>query len=381
MMRIRNILKNLGLLASGYAYSLVRGRAVGVRQEVRSVLVVQTAKMGDMVCATPVFHALKERFPEARVTVLGDSVGEQVVADNPDVDGYLVARTGFFSLVRSIRRAHFDASVVLVPDARSAALAYLGGVPLVVAPEVVGGYCPWMTKTYRLLVRLVKAVPHRMGYYAPGEYVKMLEPLGIHAEDTTKRLGYSDEARKNAGAFLRVHSLEERKFAIISPSAGNKIKNWPADRFARIAEYLVGKGMPVVVIGGPRDAEEVGAMLMALEKPEGVINALGAFSIDELKAFIAQAALFVAVDTGPIYIAEAFDVPTVDIVGPMDEREQPPIGEKHLVIVPEREQPMLHIMNARMYDAREARRQTEAITVQEVIRAVDTLLQRYGHDV
>ena len=34
--------------------------------------------------------------------------------------------------------------------------------------------------------------------------------------------------------------------------------------------------------------------------------------------------LFISVDTGPIYIAEAFNVPTVDIVGPVDENVQPP---------------------------------------------------------
>lgn len=380
MMRIRNILKNLGLLSASCLYSLMRGRASGVGREVRSVLVVQTAKMGDMVCATPVFHALKERFPQARVMVLGDMIGKRVVADNPDVDGYFVASDGFFSLVRSVRRVHFDASVMLVPDARSVAISYLGGVPLIVAPEVVGGYCPWMTKTYRMLLRLVQNVPHRMGHYAPDEYLRMLSPLGIHAEDTTKRLGYSDEARRSVGAFLRAHSLE-KKFAVISPSAGNKIKNWPADRFARVAEHLVAKGTPVVVIGSRRDAEEVGAMMAALEKPEGVTNAIGAFSVDELKAFIARAVLLVAVDTGPIYIAEAFAVPTIDIVGPMDEREQPPLGDKHLVVVPERERPMLHVMNARMYDAREARRQTEAITVDEVVHALDTLLQRHESDV
>lgn len=374
MMRIRNILKNLGLLLAAYAYSFVRGRATLGTKEIRSVLVVQTAKMGDMVCATPVFHAIKERFPEVRITVLGDSIGEQVVANNPDVDGYLVARTGFLSLVRSVRRAHFDASIVLVPDARSVALSYLGGVPLVVAPEVVSGYCPWMTKTYRLLLRLVEIVPHRMGHYAPGEYLRMLGPLGIHAKDTTKHLGYSDDARKSTDAFLSAHNLQEKQFAVISPSAGNKIKNWPAERFARVAEHLVAKGVSVVVIGGPRDAEEVNAMMAALEELEGVINALGAFSVDELKAFIARAGLFMAVDTGPIYFAEAFGVPTVDIVGPMDEREQPPIGEKHLVVVPVREKPVLHIMNARMYDEQEARRQTEAITLNEVIRAVDALL-------
>lgn len=98
-------------------------------------------------------------------------------------------------------------------------------------------------------------------------------------------------------------------------------------------------------------------------------------SIDELKALIAQAGLFVAVDTGPVYIAEAFGTPTVDIVGPMDEREQPPRGEIHLVVVPPAPRtPQLHIMNARVYNEEEVRRQTESISVEMVAGACRKIL-------
>ncbi len=375
MSRTLYVLRNALLIAAAYCYAPFRGLVAGKRDRYRSILVVQTAKLGDMVCTTPVFRALRAQHPQARVTVMGDALNRSVLADNPDLDGYLVASGGFFSLLSAIRAAHFDASVVLNPDGRAVALSYLAGIPLVVAPEVMGGYCPWMTKTYRSLLRLVETVPHRMGHYAPGEYLKMLAPLGVRVGDTTKRLGFSDEARKSADAFLRAHDLAEKKFAIISPSAGNKIKNWPADRFARVAEHLVARGVPVVVIGGPRDKEEVNAMVAALEKPEGIINALGVFSIDELKAFIARAGLFVAVDTGPIYIAEAFGVSTVDITGPIDEREQPPIGPKHLIVTPpDREKPELYVMNARVYNAREALRQTRSITVEAVITKIDLLL-------
>ena len=361
------------MLVAAHSYSLFRGRATQKPEQISAILVVQTAKLGDMVCATPVFRAIREKHPEARIVVIGDALNREVLADNHDVDSYIVSRQGFFALLQVMRREHFDASVVLVPDARAITLSILVGASLVVAPEVLGGYCPWMTKTYRLLLRLVQRVPHRMEHYAPGEYLKLLEPLGIYAEDTKKHLSYSDEARKNADTFLRANGLIEKKFAVISPSAGNKIKNWPADRFARVAEHIVENGMPVVVIGGLRDKEEVTAMMLSLEKPEYVIDASGKFSIDELKAFIATAGLFVAIDTGPIYIAEAFGVPTVDIVGPMDEREQPPIGPHNVVVIPQREKPALHIMNARVYDEREARRQIETISVEMVCEAIDNI--------
>ena len=374
MTRFLNILRNAAFIATSYGYMLMRGKARHTQIEVRAVLVVQTAKMGDMVCATPVLRALKERFPKARVVVLGDAIGKEVLANSSYVDGYIMAGDGFLKILGAIRREDFDASIILVPDARAIALSFLGGVKNVVAPAVVGGYCPWMTKTYRLLLRLVLNVPHRMGHYAPLEYLQMLRSLGIHTSDTTKHLSYSDEARKNTDAFLRAHDLTEKKFAIISPSAGNKIKNWPADRFARVAEHLAGKGISVVVIGGKRDTEEVATMMRAVGKSKGIIDASEEFSIDELKALIAQAWLFVAVDTGPIYIAEAFGVPTICIVGPMDEREQPPRSMIHKVVIPMRTAAAIHIMNARVYDEQEALRQTRAISVEMICEVIDELI-------
>jgi len=105
-----------------------------------------------------------------------------------------------------------------------------------------------------------------------------------------------------------------------------------------------------------------------------IINVLNKFSLNELKAFISKLNLFISVDTGPIYIAEAFGVPTVDIVGPMDEREQPPIGEKHKIVVSKRTKPELHVMNARVYNEKEALKQINDITSDMVIKEINDII-------
>ncbi len=373
-MKSIQILDNILILITTYIHSCIRGKAKKTPKELRTVLVVQPAKLGDMVCATPIFHALRTHNPNIRIVVMGSALNRELLADNTDVDDYIVNNQSPYKLARCIRTLHVDTGLVLVPDSSAIAALFLGDVPLIVAPEVVNGYCPWQTKTYRLLRRLVRTMQHRMEHYAPGEYLRLLEPLGIYTNDTKKHLSYSDKACKNVDAFLHAHSLKEKKFAIISPSSGNKIKNWKSKRFARVAEYVVSKGFPVVIIGGSRDKEEVTAMMQAIGKQKGITNASEKFSIDELKAFIAKAGLFISVDTGTLYIAEAFGVPTVDIVGPMSEQEQPPMSTVHLVVVPERDAPQLHVMNARMYDKKEAQRQVDSISVEKVYITVDSIL-------
>ncbi len=363
------------LLILCFIYALFRGRATDKTPHPKKVCVIQLAKLGDMVCTTPMFRAIKEAYPEARVCVVGNGLNKDLLEGNVDIDEYLVWSEGVWGMARELRRRHIDGLCITGPGVEALAAAYLAGVPRIVVPVVTSGVSPYETRAYALLRHLAIRMPHRMGQYAPREYLRLLEPLGICTEDTTKHLNYSDKSRKNATALLRANTLTEKKFAVMSPSAGNKIKNWSADRFARVAEHLVARGMPVVVIGSKGDREEVATMMRSVEKPDGIIDASEKFSIDELKAFIAQAALFVSADTGPIYIAEAFGVATVDIIGPIDEKEQPPIGPIHFVVVAPRQKPQLSVMNARMYDAHEARRQVEAITVPMVTEAIDALLQ------
>ncbi len=345
--------------------------------DIKTVVVLQTMKMGDMICTTPLFHALKKQIPGVRVVVLGDTAGKDTLAGSSDVDRYVVYTESALSQVaKEIASEQIDVAILPGPNPKGLAFFALSNARMIIAPRVVNGWSAYEGKAYKLLRIFVATMSHRIGSYAPREYLKLLEPLGIHEEDTKKHLVYSDLAAQRVSEVLMEEGVREGDILVgISPSSGNKIKRWPLDRFARVAEYLSKKDARVIVIGGSRDTEEVEEMLAHLTSDANVINLLEKFSIEELKALIARLNLFIAVDTGPIYIAEAFNVPTIDIVGPMDENEQPPRGKHHLVVAPPSPRtPQLHIMNASIYDANEARRQTEEITVAQVEEAIEKIM-------
>lgn len=364
-----NLAKELLMGVVMVLYALVRGRA-RLCGTPKRVLVWQMAKLGDMVCTTPMLRALKESYPEIHVVVVGNAISKRVLEGNTDVDEYIVFN-GFLSMVATVRQGNYDAGFITAPSVIALATLFLGKVHCIAAPRIVNGYSPYETNAYRALLPLFSVHPHRMGSYAPREYLRLLESVGIHAEDTSKHLAYSDTARQTIDTFLRERGIGNTFMIGLSPSAGNKIKRWPAERFAEVAKILHDTyGATILVLGGARDREEVAEMaheLDALHCP--YVNTGELFSLDELKALIAHLKLFIAVDTGPIYIAEAFGVPTVDIVGPIDEQEQPPIGPRHAVVIPrERVKPELRVMNARMYSEEEAKRQTLSITVEDVVR-------------
>jgi ADP-heptose:LPS heptosyltransferase len=369
-----------------YGYSLVCGAARGSRSSVngtashntKTLIIFHSGKLGDMVCATPIFRALKKSYPDCRVIVFGNAVNREIVAGNRDVDGYVVfARDAVMANVRLIKAFQADFACLLSPSFSNLASLFLSGIPVITSPKIEDGWSPYETKPYRMIRRLTLAVPHRMGSYAPREYLRLLEPIGIVSEDTTKHLSFSPVARAATDAFLAEHGVRSSDMVVgVSPSVGNAVKRWGADRFAELIQKITREyNAKIVLIGGKSDTEEIEAVIKALDADavKSVIDAGGRFDIDGLKALISRLSVFVSVDTGPIYIAEAFDIPTIDIIGPMDEREQPPPGPKHINVVAPRKAPELHIMNARVYDEKEARRQVEAISVDDVMRAFCSL--------
>lgn len=365
------------LLCGLYFFKQGTARRVYVRP--KSLVIVQLGKLGDMVCTTPLFRAVREQSPQTKIIVVGDAVNAQILAGNKDVDRYVICGTDITAALRALREEHAEAAITVTPSIRALALLYLAGIPGIVVPWVTGGKSA-ESRLYKFLRPLVLSAEHRMGKYAGGEYLRMLEPFGIISQDTRKHLVFTPAAQAAIDSLLIPHTSHIQKPFLVgmSPAAGNKIKQWPAERFAALAAHIQKKyNATIVVIGGPKDALEVDVMMRALPPGVDVLNALGKVSLEELKALVARLDLFIGVDTGPIYVAEAFNVPTVDITGPVDEREQPPTGERHVVVPPlHRSRPELFVMNPSGYNYAEARRQVESITVDQVIAATEELIQR-----
>lgn len=337
--------------------------------DIERILVIQGGKLGDMVCTTPVFRALKYKYPKAVLVVAGDSVNREIIRGLPYVDEYILLSELSVSRIKALS---IDTSVLLTPNPNILWNLLRARIQKIIVPKVVGGFSPYATKKYRLLSLLATRVPHRMHHYAPGEYLKMLEPLGVTTSETAKELTVSPEALTKAGQLFEL-VLGKKKVAI-APGAGNTIKEWPPENFNAVARHFAQMGNVIVIIGGMKDRALADKVKIGIPA-DSVIDTVGSLTLEELKAVVKGVDLFISADTGPIYIAEAFGVPTVDIVGPVDEREQPPQGPKHIVIVPpNRKKPELFVLNARVYNREAAEELSRSTPVELVIETAKSLL-------
>jgi ADP-heptose:LPS heptosyltransferase len=145
-----------------------------------------------------------------------------------------------------------------------------------------------------------------------------LSALGVDAPDGRLPVLRPTPGEREAAAPL----LERlpRGFLAIHAGSGSPAKNWPADRFAALAEAL-SAGRPWLLVEGPADAATVRWLR---DRP----NVVPAASLPPrvLGAVLAEAGAYVGNDSGVSHLAAAWGAPTVALFGPTDPEVWSPLG-------------------------------------------------------
>ncbi len=122
--------------------------------------------------------------------------------------------------------------------------------------------------------------------------------------------------------------LADRPLVVLHPGGGrnpvgaNLDKRWPAERFARLGNYLVrAHDARVVVVGTAEEqplAGQVAGMMSLSAATRVAVNRAGRIGLGELGALCELAGLYVGNDVGSTYVAAATGCPTLAIHGPTD---------------------------------------------------------------
>ena len=54
--------------------------------DIHRILVIRRDNIGDLLCATPLIHALRARFPHAALDVLANAYNAPILDGHPDID-------------------------------------------------------------------------------------------------------------------------------------------------------------------------------------------------------------------------------------------------------------------------------------------------------
>jgi heptosyltransferase-2 len=142
--------------------------------------------------------------------------------------------------------------------------------------------------------------------------------VGVHPPSLHPRLVVEAGERERVRGRLEDLGLEpDAPYLLCTPGAAfGAAKLWPPERFARALDLIhAERGWRAVVSGGPGEEPLIEAV--AAEATSPVISlAREERTLAGLKALVAGASLLLVGDSGPRWVAAAFDVPCVSVLGP-----------------------------------------------------------------
>ena len=290
-----------------------------------SIFILRNNAIGDLLVTTPLFDALRRRFPAARITAGVGKWGLDVIRHNPHLSNVMEVNapwnneysaekgwgTVFSYLARSpevlaVRRRRFDVGIDVLGSHVGSVFMLRTGIPRRFG---VRGFRGGHTATEGYVVYDANEHVGRSALrFAEMLGATDLPPVRPQIFLTTEELAEGDgrwsEGERGSGRQLRV---------LFGIGAGFPEKAWPQDRFAALADRLYSARHANVALSGGTSERDVGEVIASSR--EWVSNFAGTLTLRQSFALTAAADAVVTNPSMLMHVAAAFHKPTVVVLG------------------------------------------------------------------
>ena len=297
---------------------------------IHRILVVRVDLLGDVVLSTPVVRVLRRAYPRAKIDMLVQAPFDGILAGDHDLNRTLVwnphvwrnprnwlsARSWRESLsaLRRLRFPRYDLAISVSGDIGSIVTRLSGArrrvgyaneaYPFFLTDPVPGARYLIHQHETRYGLALAAAAGASI---APGDEIPRLSVSPVAREHMRATL---DEERARLGAAGPLIALH-------AGARNGQAKRWPARHWAALARRLGDElDACVILTGAPNEAPLAGDVERLAGRP--VLNLCGQTSLPDLKALLAECALVISGDSGPMHIACALGRPVIALHGPTD---------------------------------------------------------------
>ncbi len=287
----------------------------------KSILILRTSALGDVVHCLPVLTALRRHLPQARLAWLVEEAMAPVLAGHPDLDEVITVR------LRPWRRAPFSRATW--KEARDF-YARLARFEADVVLDLMGNHKAGALAGLSWADRRIGLSRHFRREPSSAFWITdAVEPEGVHAVDRALSvLGGLDLPTEPADfgsekLFRDLPPWPEQGFVLLHPGAGWGNKIYPPERWAEVAQELARTGLEVRVAVAPGEEALASAILGPGHQR---LRRLEALDLPSLSRALRASRLVLAGDTGPLHLAHALGAPVLAVMGPTDPATHGPYG-------------------------------------------------------
>jgi ADP-heptose:LPS heptosyltransferase len=324
------------ILKKVYAVELNESKDLG---DPASILIIrQHNQLGDLLATVSFFRALKEKFPQVKITLIASPDNYTAMIKNKYIDKCFIFNKKklfsfmyFFKLYKTLKSG-YDLTIV----------------PVTVSISFTSNFLARLSKSKsRIGIKELNGMKNKYDFFFdrnvvmdwrkhPDENVsefclEMLRPYGITTTNFKSEITFDEDDISAAVNFAEEIGLKKSELLIgLHIGAGKPPNRWALDNFAQLIENLdLNYSARFYFTGTDSDIDEINYLLNKLNVPFGLfLNK----QITEVAALVSISSLFITNDTGIMHVAGATVTPQISIFGPTNPHNWAPLGRNKFFI-------------------------------------------------
>jgi ADP-heptose:LPS heptosyltransferase len=282
-------------------------------RHIARILFVRPGGLGDALLLLPVIEMFAKEYPVAEIDILAEARNKPALSflKVPHRVELYTDPGAFFRL----RKNHYD---VVIDTEQWYRLSTV--YARLLKPGRLIGFAT--NERARLLTDKVN---YSLDDYELESFFRLLEPLGIVASQSEKRLEITLEQKTVEKAKRLLGRTDVSQWVAVFPGASLPEKRWSIANYCLLVSELLKKRIGVVVVGGEPERE----VSNLIETETGCVSLVGKTSLAETAAVLMNTNLLVSGDSAILHLAASLNVPTVSLFGPSSPVKWSPRGAKH----------------------------------------------------
>ncbi|MDW8436432.1 MAG: glycosyltransferase family 9 protein [Chloroherpetonaceae bacterium] len=266
------------------------------------ILCLRQNQIGDTLISTPIFAALKRRYPDIVIDALLDKRNATALDTNPHVRKRFVLKRklfDFFKAMIQIRAERYDiiADLVHTPSSLSTLFCLFGKSRFVVGFERENDFIYDVKVPFKKETRMLRAL------------AEILTAFGIEPDKENLRPVFPLPPDSLAFAERIARSFGDKKIVGVNISASLKIKFWGAEKFASLIRLLRSDFPDAAFLvlyakAYARDAQTIA-------ERSGARLCEETQTLSDFAAVVSKLDLLITPDSAAVHLADAFNVPCV----------------------------------------------------------------------
>jgi len=283
-------------------------------KNINKIGVLMFGLLGDVILRTPVLHALKDIYPNAKIVAFVDPIGKAVLENNSDVDEIIVIdrkkeknklRQNYKKIraILALRREKFDLLVNLYNGGSSRLMVMFSGARYKL------GFCMQENqKIYNIENKCLEdRLKEEQSLY--NYMISIVEPLSDKNFLLKPLFDLDNESFVKIQNLLEDNIYKNEKFYLLNMGTSKEDKMLPIEKYFLIIQYIYEKYnyIPLIIANPGQEYLQQELINNYLKNSNIPYIQLPVLSLKEIASLIRLTPFIITPDTGLMHLAMAFD--------------------------------------------------------------------------